>query len=86
MKEDKFMNLKEKIEEAIKTINNTIKVNQRFELKDLFPGCEWEKIPKGDRIKLGKYLKNEVKEGNIPQVKFVDKKSNNHSEYKKTLE
>lgn len=78
------MNLKEKIEEAIKTINNTIKFNQRFELKDLFSGCEWEKFPKGDRIKLGKYFKNEVEEGNIPHVEFIGQKAgNNHAEYKK---
>ena len=77
------MNLKEKTEEAIIAINNTIKNNQQFELKDLFPGCEWEKIPKGDRIKFGKYFKNEVEEGNIPYVKFIGKKKDNHAEYKK---
>lgn len=55
------MNLKEKIEEIVKAINNTIKVNQRFELKDLFPGCEWKKSPKATDLNWENILKTKLK-------------------------
>ena len=71
------------MQEVVKRID-TMKFNQKFELKDLFPGCKWEKFEKGDRIKLGKYFKNQVDEGKIPNIKYKGKRNNNHCEYIKS--
>ena len=69
------------INEAVQSIKCNVRLNQKFEVKDLFEGCEWDKISKGDRIKFGKFFKNEVLENHIPEVQYFDKAKNNHAKY-----
>lgn len=76
------MNYEQMIRKASQTIG-TLSVGDRFETNQLFKGTEWTNIPKGDRILFGKQFKNDVKSGNVPNVIFVGRKKNNHSEYEK---
>lgn len=57
--------------------------NSEFLLKDLFDGTDWNSISKGDRIGLGKYFKNKVTKGNVPDVVFIGKAPNNSARYLK---
>ena len=70
--------------DAIDIINTKVKINQKFELKSLFEGCEWEKLSKGERINFGKYFANEVRDGKIKNVLAVERGRDNHSKYIKT--
>ena len=70
---------------ALSSVKSKVKMNQKFEVKDLFEGCEWEKISKGDRIKFGKYFKNEVSENHVPGVRYSEKEKNNHALYIRTM-
>ena len=79
------MNFSEWTEIAIGRIAVNVNLNQRFELKDLFEGCEWNRLSKGERISFGKYLANEVRENRIPGVRVLEKATNNHSRYTKIL-
>lgn len=54
-----------------------------FVVKDLFDGAEWNAIPKGNRIAFGKYFKNEVLDGKIPEIMYHCKAKNNSAQYKK---
>lgn len=73
-------------QKAIDCIQNTVKVNQLFVVRELFQGAEWEKLTNGEKRDYGKHFKNEVKQGNIPNVVYVQKRNNNHAEYKKIKE
>ena len=57
--------------------------SKKFEAKELFNGCEWDALSKGDRIKFGKFFKGEVLEERVPNVVFLDRGKNNHSKYEK---
>lgn len=57
--------------------------NKKFEVRNLFQECEWEGLPKGDRIAFGKFFKAEVLEGRVEGVMFLDRAKNNHSNYQK---
>lgn len=54
-----------------------------FEVKNLFQGCEWEALSKGERISFGRFFKSEVMEGRVPGVIFLNPAKNNHSKYQK---
>ena len=54
-----------------------------FALKDLYVGTDWDALPKGDRLGLGKHFKNEVVDGRVPGVRFVGKYQNNSAKYVK---
>ena len=69
---------------AIENIDEKIKPGQKFELKKLFHGCEWESLSKGERINFGKYFANEVREGRIPNITAVGRGKDNHSKYIKS--
>lgn len=56
------MDFNEWTQNAIDRIAANVNFNQRFELKDLFEGCEWDRLSKGERISFGKYFANEVRE------------------------
>ena len=68
-----------------KAISQTgaISKNTEFNLKDLFDGVEWGTMTKGDRQRLGKMFKNEVLEGNIPNIVYLGKSENNSALYMK---
>ena len=55
-----------------------------FSLKTLL-SVNWETIPKGVRLSIGKQFLKEVNEGSIRAVKYVKKDSANTTIYKKTL-
>lgn len=55
--------------------------NQKFVVKDLFEGCEWQKLTKGDKIQFGKYFKNEVMDNRVPNVCYLERAKNNHALY-----
>lgn len=59
---------------------------KRFEVRQLFKEVEWNTLTRGERINFGKYFKNEVIEGNIQEVRFIDRGKNNHSKYEKVEE
>lgn len=54
-----------------------------FELRQLFQEVKWNTLTKGERITFGKYFKNQIIEGKLPEVCFLDKAKNNHAKYKK---
>ena len=56
-----------------------------FCLKDLFDGIEWNGLSKGDRLSFGRFFKNEVIEGNIPNITYIGKAQNNAAKYKKEI-
>lgn len=76
------MNINELLEKA-KINSKHLPKKKQFVLKELFEGYEWESIPKGERIIFGKIFKNQVLEGKIKDVRFVERKKNNHSKYEK---
>ena len=67
------MNFNEWTQNAINRIATNVNYNQRFELKDLFEGCEWDRLSKGERISFGKYFANEVRESRIPGVQALER-------------
>ena len=71
-----------------KAIRTTDSLNNGFVfcVKDLFEGVEWTSLAKGDRLKFGKYFKNEVIEGHVPNVVFMGKSDNNSAKYRKEIE
>ena len=57
--------------------------NTEFFLKDLFDGVEWNALTVGERLGFGRFFKNEVSEGRVPNVEFIEKAPNNSARYKK---
>lgn len=57
-----------------------------FELRDLFQGCEWETLSKGERIQFGKHFKGEVLDGRVKKVEFITRAINNHAKYQRIEE
>lgn len=79
------MDFNEWTRNAIDRIAMNVNFNQRFELKDLFEGCEWERLSKGERINFGKFFANEVRESRIHGIRALERGKNNHSRYIKIL-
>ena len=57
--------------------------NTAFLLKDLFDGVEWNSLSKGERLSFGRFFKDEVLEGRVPNVQYIGKAQNNSARYKK---
>ena len=53
----------------------------KFEVKHLFPGHEWEALPKGERINFGKYFSDAVKEGRLISVERCENGKTHHNQY-----
>ena len=70
------------INKAIKKTSE-LTTGREFLLKDLFDGVEWNAIPKGNRMGFGRVFKNEVLEGNIPNIIYIGKEKNNSAKYRK---
>lgn len=73
------------LEKAQKAILE-LKISDKFEVRSLFQGCEWELLPKGDRIAFGKFFKSEVLEGRVDGVQFLERANDNHAKYQKIEE
>lgn len=64
----------------------SLPTNTVFALKDLFPGVEWNKLSKGDKLDFGRQFKNLVNQELIPYVVYIGKGQNNSANYKKVIE
>ena len=69
------------MQKAKDSIESSVKIGQKFELKSLFQLCEWEQLSKGERISFGKYFANEVREGNVANIHPIERAKNNHCNY-----
>ena len=65
------------------TINSSLTVGSVFELKQLFPGHEWEKLSRGERSAFGKFFSNAVKEGKVSGINRYEEGKNHHNRYVK---
>ncbi len=57
-----------------------MKVNIPFTLRELM-GATWLSLEKGERIRFGKNFKAAVASGEIPNIRFLEKKQNNTAAY-----
>ncbi len=76
------MDYNEGVKQAILAIEQLPR-ERVFVLKDLFEGCQWNDLPKKDRLNFGRYFKNQVVLGQIENVKYCGKTSNNSAKYMK---
>lgn len=60
-----------------------IEFNSEFCLKDLFDGVIWNSLAKGERLSFGRFFKNEVISGHVPNIIYIGKSQNNSAKYKK---
>lgn len=70
------------LEEIQQTVDE-IPHGQIFYAKSLLKGAEWESLPKGDRLKFGKWFKQRVAQSLIVSVQYYGKAENNSALYKK---
>lgn len=56
---------------------------EKFIVKDLFRGFEWNRIPVGNRTKLGSMFLNKATEENSYLIKPLDKTPQNQQIYEK---
>ena len=75
--------LNDLFEIAVKTINS-LSPNEEFIVKDLFRGFEWNRIPKGNRTKLGSLFFSYVNSDKCENVIALDKTAQNQQRYKST--
>lgn len=59
--------------------------NEEFIVKDLFRGFEWNRIPKGNRTKLGSQFFSYVNSDKCENVIPLDKTAQNQQRYKRTI-
>lgn len=57
-----------------------IQYNEKFLLKDLFKGYEWNRIPKKDRLLLGTLFLNYVNQQGM-NIEPIEKTSSNQQRY-----
>lgn len=74
------------LNEAKQYINENLQVDDIFTVSSLFNGNQWQKLTKGERISFGRYFSSLVKDGNLKNIKKIERKSNNHSQYIKVKE
>ena len=75
------MNYEEWLEKANTIIESKIQSGKSFEVKQLFPGHEWEKLSRGDRIGFGRYFSMAVKEGRFPSIEKCGEGKTHHNVY-----
>ncbi len=69
--------------ETAKTSMARLPPNTSFTLKDLFEGCQWNALSKGERLKFGKYFKNQVLMNELPNIQYADTPSGKSAQYRK---
>lgn len=62
---------------------SNLQVNDEFLISDLFKGYEWKKIPKTDRLWLGREFLGKVKCDEFKDITLLEKTSSNKQVYKK---
>ena len=76
--------LNDLFEITVKTIND-LSPNEEFIVKDLFRGFEWNRIPKGNRTKLGSQFFSYVNSDKCENVISLNKTAQNQQRYKITI-
>lgn len=71
------------LQRAKETIERQIQPNRKFEVKELFPGHEWNAIPKGMRSRFGVYFSDAVNEGRMDMVEKCENGKSRHNQYVK---
>lgn len=72
--------LNELFEQAKKSTED-VSTNEKYIVKDLFRGFEWNRIPKGFRTKLGGMYLRDVEEKRIKNIKALGKTAQNQQIY-----
>ena len=80
------MDYEQWFQDAVTAINTKVKLGTVFELKQLYPGHEWESLSTGDRKAMGRYFSNKVKIGQVPNITKIERAKDNHSRYIKEKE
>lgn len=75
------MNYEEGLQRAQYEIERSIHVGEKFELKSLFLGHEWETFDNGERRTFGAYFSRAVKEGRVKNVQKCENAKNHHNQY-----
>lgn len=78
------ISLNDLFEIAIKATEN-LSPNEEFIVKDLFRGFEWNRIPKGNRTKLGSQFFSYVNSEKCKNVIALDKTPQNQQRYKSII-
>lgn len=76
------MNYEEAMTQALISIGE-LDANSEFMVKDLFMGTQWKSFDCGSRLSIGRAFKTRVTNGQIPNVEYIGKHSNNSALYKK---
>lgn len=79
------MNYDEWVARAVNIITQQLPIGQIFELKQLFPGHEWDTLSKGERISLGIHFSRCVNEGKILNVTRFENGKTRHNRYLKQI-
>lgn len=66
---------------AKKTIKENMRPGVKFEVRQLFPGHEWEELSRGERISFGKYFSDAVKDGRLEFVSRCENGKTRHNQY-----
>lgn len=77
--------LQELLDTAILSFGN-VYAGEQFLVKDLFRGFEWNRIPKGNRTKLGSMFLNFAKKERIDEIDALGKTPQNQQIYKKVIQ
>lgn len=76
--------LNDLFEIAIKSTEN-LTPNEEFIVKDLFRGFEWNRIPKGNRTKLGSQFFSYVNSDKCENIIALNKTPQNQQRYKSKI-
>lgn len=69
--------------EVAKTVVNELDPSDgEFLVKDLFKGVDWNRIPKGNRTKLGMYFLNYVSNAGADTIEKLGKTPQNQQKYR----
>ena len=71
------------MELAQRAIEANIQIGQKFEVKNLFAGYDWERLSKGERSSFGKYFSSAVKDGRLSTVEHCEEGKSRHNQYVK---
>ena len=71
------------MKQAVNTIDSEIQMGNLFEVKQLFPGHQWDSLSRGERSSFGKYFSEAVKEGRLPMIERCGEGRSHHNLYKK---
>ena len=70
-------------EDALLKVSQNIKIGEVFILKDLFEGCVWATLNKGEPSAFGRYFSNEVNEVRIDSVVYAGKNQRGYNQYQR---